>query len=102
MTAAEKRKYRNTKKWKDTRRTLLDATGYQCLMCGIEKRGKKSKGLHVHHVNEESYGNETFADLAVLCADCHKMLEKFLRRKTFSVQYFCASLEYYYNKSGGK
>lgn len=99
MNSNEKIKYRNSKKWKDFRRKLLVSCNYTCQICGIQKRGKKSRYLQIHHINPESYGEESEDDVVVICSADHELIEKLLRRKEFDIDEFCAKLKEIYLKS---
>lgn len=102
MTSHEKIKYRKTAKWKNFRKSILDKNDRKCQICGIRKPGKQSKGLHLHHYNELAYGRETSNDVILLCAECHKLIEKMLKRKVFDIAGFSKRLRNVYFLSGGK
>lgn len=59
-------KYLQTPHWKKTRDEKLSSVGGKC-----EKCGKRSKSLHVHHLNYTRKGEELLSDLQVLCKACH-------------------------------
>ncbi|MCG8453433.1 MAG: HNH endonuclease [Spirochaetales bacterium] len=70
MTSREKKNYRQTKKFKTLRSHLINERGPYCELCGVKR--PKGKGLHVHHIDPNAYGNEQPEDLALLCPTCHK------------------------------
>ena len=75
MNSVEKKKYRRSKKWQTFRQEILKKRQYRCELCGQNKTKKNSHGLHLHHYNEENYGNETEQDIKIVCRACHKWLE---------------------------
>ncbi|OQY40937.1 MAG: hypothetical protein B6229_00440 [Spirochaetaceae bacterium 4572_7] len=95
MNSKEKKKFRQTKKWKEFRKVMLEKVDYKCQMCSI----KKKKGLHIHHINEEAYGKETSSDVVVLCSLCHREIERLLKRKEFDINIYILQLKNYYNES---
>lgn len=99
MNSSEKTKYRNTKKWKEFRKFILDKYDYTCYICKIRKPGKKSRYLQIHHLDEHAYGKETEDDIELLCSDDHKLVEKLLRRKEFDIDKFCMRLKEVYLNS---
>lgn len=100
MNGKEKNKYRNSKKWKKFRNTLLEEKNYTCEVCNI----KKKKGMHIHHINEDAYGNEDFDDVVVLCPSCHKTIEWLLSRtkNPVNIDLFCENLKDVYLKTREK
>jgi predicted HNH restriction endonuclease len=98
-TSKERAKYRTTKKWKTFRRELIKKSGHKCMVCGVEKRGKMTRYLQVHHVNPDAYGNETEDDVVVLCASCHKDVERFLDRKEFDIDRYVSEIKNIYERS---
>lgn len=104
MNSSERTKYRRSVKWKKFRRKLIESVGHKCYICGVEKRGKQTRYLQVHHINPESYGHETENDVVVLCAKDHELVEKLLRRKNFDINEFCEKLKeiYWSTKNEGK
>jgi hypothetical protein len=99
MTSQEKTKYRRSKKWKDFRKHLLENSEYTCQICGSVKKGKQSKRLHIHHTNEDAYGEEDDKDVVVICAADHELIERLLRRKHLDIDEFCANLKKVYEDS---
>ena len=93
MDSKEKKLYRSTKKWRDFRQQRLKDVNNTCQMCKI----KKKKNLHLHHINEDAYGDEKPADVVVLCALCHKELERLLKRKEFDIGIYLVQLKHYYD-----
>jgi hypothetical protein len=61
------RQYLKTDQWKRRRMGAIDAADGVCQMCGGKYR------LQVHHRHHENVGREEFADLNVLCANCHEL-----------------------------
>jgi hypothetical protein len=53
--------------WTRVRDAARDRAGYRCQVCN------SSGDIHVHHRSYERRGEESDADLTVLCADCHKL-----------------------------
>lgn len=94
MIGEEKNKYRQTKDWKDFRKRILEDRNYTCEICNT----KKKKGLHIHHINESKYGNETDEDVVILCPTCHKLVEWMLSRtkNTINLNDFCKNLKWVY------
>ena len=63
--------YLDSPEWKAFRAAALKHAGYRCQRCG---RARLPSKLHVHHIDYESLGQETFADVRVVCADtCHPL-----------------------------
>lgn len=59
--------YLNSPRWIEKRNEALYLADYKCSRCG------ERENLHVHHLNYDSIGNESQADLFVCCKDCHKL-----------------------------
>lgn len=97
MTGKEKSKYRQTKEWKQFRKKLIENKNHKCEMCDTKKR----KGLHIHHLNEDKYGEETENDVVVLCSTCHKIVEWLLSRtkNPVDLNVFCTNLKWVYNNT---
>ena len=57
--------YIQSPEWKARREEFIKAVG-KCQKCGICEK------LSVHHENYKNLGNETLADVSVLCWPCHK------------------------------
>ena len=58
-----------------TRRAALKHYGFKCMRCGLVPRVESQ--LDVHHLNPIAEGGErrtTLADLAVICANCHRLV----------------------------
>jgi 5-methylcytosine-specific restriction endonuclease McrA len=93
----EKSKYRQTKKWKDFRKRILKERDYTCEICDTRKK----KGMHIHHYDESTYGNETSEDVLVSCSTCHKLIEWLLSRtkNKVDIDVFCNNLKKAYEKS---
>ena len=58
--------YIKSDEWKIRRSMALADARFRCRLCN-----SKEKTLHVHHRTYENLGNETLADLTVLCEVCH-------------------------------
>jgi 5-methylcytosine-specific restriction endonuclease McrA len=58
--------YLQTPEWQARRQRHLRSAGYRCQLCNTGDRS-----LHVHHRTYERRGDERWADLLVLCSDCH-------------------------------
>lgn len=102
MDSKEKKKYRQSKKWKAFRKKLLKEADNKCYISGVKKTGKSKRFLQIHHINPESYGRETSDDVVVLSAAQHKLIENLLKRKDFDIEEYCKRLKEIYYKSGGK
>ena len=78
MTKAKKEKvnFRNSKRWRDFRVSLLKEADYRCELCGGYFRGKKSKNLQIHHLFPEDYESLNPVDFSVLCSTDHKLVER--------------------------
>lgn len=100
MKGEEKNKYRNSKKWKDFRKQLIEEVDYTCQICNTRKK----KGLHIHHINEKAYGDETKEDVVVLCPTCHKITEWLLSRtkNPVDIDLFCENLKRIYEETREK
>jgi len=88
MTAREKTKFRTTKEWKAFRAKLILERNSTCEICGIRK-----KALNVHHKDEANYTDLREEKFSLVCRDCHQLVEKLLRRKTFSIDDFLIALK---------
>ena len=55
-------------------RQLREKNNWKCSCCGVDMYNMK-KGLHVHHINRIKYDNSP-QNLKVLCALCHKGVDK--------------------------
>jgi 5-methylcytosine-specific restriction endonuclease McrA len=64
------RRYLESEAWGAKRRLALQAAGYSCASC----QHHAVRGLHVHHLTYERFGNERLEDLQVLCEPCHVKL----------------------------
>jgi hypothetical protein len=72
--------FRNSKVWKLFRIQKLKEVNNTCEMCGTKR--PKGKGLHIHHLCNESYARLYSPWFKVLCPSCHKyILERFLTKK---------------------
>jgi 5-methylcytosine-specific restriction endonuclease McrA len=58
-------KYLRSKEWKEKRDQFRNTWGNKCACCGSTEK------LHIHHLNYECLGNETFKDVILLCKGCH-------------------------------
>jgi len=61
--------YLNTKHWKHFSHEALIHFNHTCQLCNT-----KNEEMHVHHKTYENRGRETFNDVIVLCAKCHKIV----------------------------
>ncbi|PVE26448.1 hypothetical protein DC522_01405 [Microvirga sp. KLBC 81] len=67
--------------WRQKRQEALVRDGHRCRVCNA------SEQLEVHHRSYgPSLGLETLDDLTTLCADCHKEVTTFLRRRRYRLQ----------------
>ena len=76
----EKNKFRTRKAWKDFRAQELANRGYRCECCGSVYKGKKSKGLQLHHKNPEKYDLLKPELFSLLCSTDHDAVELLERR----------------------
>jgi len=58
--------YLNSEHWQEVRKKALEHYRHACV---LDRR--HTAGLNVHHNNYDNLGNETMADVIVLCRDCH-------------------------------
>ncbi len=61
------KKYLNSSHWKQFRINALAYYGTCCTVCS-----NRTRKLHVHHLNYDSLGNESFDDVTILCSKCHQ------------------------------
>jgi hypothetical protein len=66
-------RYIESKDWKIRAGKKRVEAGMRCAVCG---RGFPQVELHVHHNSYKNLGHELPIDLAVLCAEHHRMFEK--------------------------
>jgi hypothetical protein len=71
MYALKYNDYLLTEHWKHFIKEAIKHYRYKCTLCNA-----KDVVLHVHHKTYENLARETFNDVIVLCADCHKMVHK--------------------------
>ncbi len=57
--------------WQQRRFFALRRAGFRCQVCNTDK-----KKLNVHHRSYERIGEEKYADIIVLCEDCHKLFHQ--------------------------
>ena len=62
--------YLKTWHWKHFRREAIKFYQGKCQLCG--KKEEHEYNLHLHHNSYENRGRETFNDVILLCANCHK------------------------------
>lgn len=68
--------YINSDAWQKTRQYALDKHGRKCTICG------STTNLEVHHLNYDNLGYEAmndYADLCILCHNCHLKLHEFIK-----------------------
>jgi hypothetical protein len=58
--------YINSDEWKAKCAEFIKRAGGKCQQC------RRGSALDVHHRHYESFGDEEFADVRVLCRNCHK------------------------------
>lgn len=68
----EYREYLSSSRWRRKRDAALKLAGHQCQRCGLSRWAVR---LEVHHKTYDNFKHESFADLEVLCADCHKQAD---------------------------
>ena len=88
MTAMNERSpeyvaYLKSKAWKQLRDRLVSGT-YRCQGCG---KLKLPSQLQVHHLTYDNLGREKRGDLAVLCADCHKLADQLRAQRSEDSMY---------------
>lgn len=77
-TQKEKKKFRDSKEWKDFRADKIDKVNGCCECCGID-HSKHTRKLQVHHKDSDkkNYSNLSKPEnFAVLCSVCHKILHQ--------------------------
>ena len=78
LTATEKKKFRQSKEWKEFRVKKLQDADNKCECCGV-----KSKVLHLHHKNldKEQYTNiSNPSHFVILCKSCHDIAHFYFNR----------------------
>jgi len=68
-------RFRTTVAWKKFRMVFVPLHNSRCDCCGVHK-----KGLQIHHLFPDDYENLDPARFALLCSDCHSMVEKLAKR----------------------
>ena len=58
------RSYLESDAWKEKRKDVLQAAGYQCEKCG-------KPATEVHHKTYKRIYHEPLSDLIALCSECH-------------------------------
>ncbi|MDQ0496788.1 HNH endonuclease signature motif containing protein [Paenibacillus brasilensis] len=66
--------YLQTEHWKHFREEAIKFYQSKCQLCGNIER--QSYNLHLHHNNYSNRGRETFNDVILLCASCHRSYHK--------------------------
>lgn len=56
------------------RRSALKHYGFKCMLCGLVPRVESQLDVHHRHPISEGVRTTTLADLAVLCANCHRLV----------------------------
>jgi 5-methylcytosine-specific restriction endonuclease McrA len=69
------RAYINSPKWKAKTALYVSRYGRKCQACGSLK-----KGLHIHHMSYDNFGNEPLSDLIGLCYPCHREVHRLHRK----------------------
>ena len=64
MARVDYAEYIQSQEWKDKSKEFVEKAG-ECKICGTTKR------LSSHHNNYSCLGEETFADIDILCWNCH-------------------------------
>ena len=69
----------NSSKWKNIKEALFKLRGRKCesKLC-VEQ----SSQLEVHHLHYETFGNERFSDLMIVCSSCHPKEDREREKKT--------------------
>jgi hypothetical protein len=62
----------------------LAAAGQRCRLCFAA--GTARSPLHVHHATYVRLGCEAPGDVTTLCAECHREVECFLRRRRYAAR----------------
>ena len=68
--STDNRKIGYSDDWKEISARTRNQANYTCQSCKVNLSGQKNL-LHVHHINGIKSDN-TYANLSVLCADCHR------------------------------
>lgn len=55
---------------------MLNRARNSCQLCGTKYSGKRTRLLHIHHMDETQYTNYDPKLFAVLCESCHELVEK--------------------------
>lgn len=55
---------------------MLNRANNACQLCGTKYYGRRTKLLHIHHLDETQYDNYDRKLFAVLCESCHELVEK--------------------------
>lgn len=76
MNSKEKRKFRQSKEWKEFRQKIINNRGRRCECCG----GYCSKP-QLHHIDESDYTNLDPKKFVLLCSLCHKQISRLERAK---------------------
>jgi len=83
----DKTKY--VRNWKELSKSLKEAVGYKCELCGISNGSINTKTgskvvLTVHHIDKNTMNND-LCNLIVLCQKCHLRLHRCDRQKNHQV-----------------
>jgi predicted HNH restriction endonuclease len=79
---------------------LIKKNDHRCELCGVEKRGKETSKLQVHHLKPSEYTRLDESAFILLCASCHRnLLERLLKRKEMDIDDFCEKLRNAYNET---
>ena len=76
-------RYRDRNQWRTTiRKQVLAKTGGVCASCGNPGTDGRGKGLQLAHIIPHDLGGpDTAANLAPLCATCHRQFDRGPRRQ---------------------
>lgn len=80
MDANEKKNFRTKKVWKDFRHKLMEERESSCELCGTTFRGKRKRGLQVHHLDPDDYTNLDPKKFILLCSSDHDLVERITRK----------------------
>jgi predicted HNH restriction endonuclease len=97
-----KRNFRASAAWKNFRLSFMRETGDRCSVCGVKKTGKKKRSLQLHHHDDSLENYKDISDrskFTLLCASCHKDIERFCDRGDFEIDDFSKKLKEVYKNT---
>jgi hypothetical protein len=97
-----KRNFRASAAWKNFRLSFMRETRDRCSVCGVKKTGKQKRSLQLHHHDDSLENYKNISDrskFTLLCASCHKDIERFCDRKDFDIDDFTGKLKKVYKNT---